>query len=205
MRVIDKRGQTYGRLTVVSREANNKQGQARWACICECGNTLTVASGSLGRSTFSCGCLGKSKRLETLTTHGMAGTRIYQIWKGMHKRCKDTSRKDYHGRGIIVCDEWLTFEQFYKDMGPTYRDDLSIDRINNDGNYSSNNCRWATRSIQNSNSRRNIMLTLRGKEVTLTQAANELSLAPRTLWKRINSGWGIEKAMFTPLMKNQHV
>jgi hypothetical protein len=130
---------------------------------------------------------------KALTTHGMYKTRIYNIWVKMKGRClnkKDTRFHDYGGRGIQVCKRWLTFESFYEDMHARYSDELTIDRIDNDGNYCKKNCRWVTRAAQQSNTRRNVYITHNGKTQTVLQWAKDLGIHHSTIYKRINrSGW----------------
>lgn len=157
-------GERFGRLTVIGRAPNNKKGNTMWNCLCDCGKTTTVVAYSLKKGrTQSCGCyhsecVAKTNK-NTKTTHGEKKTRLYRIWHGMKQRCFNPNDKDYEkygGRGITICDEWkedfCKFRDWALDNG--YSHELSIDRIENDGNYEPNNCRWATQSQQNSNRRK---------------------------------------------------
>ncbi len=147
-------GQKFGRLTVVSFSHINMQGNSTWKVVCDCGKESLVGGGKLkGRHTTSCGCY----KIEVATKHGASHTRMYKAWHSMVDRCtKPTNRSfyKYGARGIKVCDRWLKFENFIEDMG--YRPgNLSLDRIDNNGNYEPSNCRWADASTQATNTRRN--------------------------------------------------
>lgn len=155
----DLTNRKFGRLTVLYRTEPDKSGRCYWFCECECGNTTRVVANSLRKGlTKSCGCLRKEVCKETHTKHGEHGTRLYTIWQDMLLRCNysgATGYEYYGGRGIKVCDEWskdyIPFRDWAKANG--YKDYLTLDRINNDGNYEPSNCRWATYKEQNNNSR----------------------------------------------------
>lgn len=162
MKAKDLTGQRFGRLVVVERVQNHgKNMQARWLCVCDCGNETTALSDNLKRGyVTSCGCYRKEKTAECKTTHGMNRTRLHRIWIGMKNRCCNPNNAgfEYWGaRGIKVCDDWKNdFQSFYEwAISNGYADNLSIDRIDPNGNYEPSNCRWATAHEQRINQRRN--------------------------------------------------
>ena len=140
---IDMRGRRFGRLTVIE-EAGRRFGQVRWRCQCVCGNTILAPGYGLRRgATRSCGCLWRA----TVFRHGETRTRLYRAWRAMKGRCLNPRHTDFArcgGRGITICEAWtedyLTFRAWARDAG--YRDGLSLERINSDGNYEPGNCRW---------------------------------------------------------------
>jgi hypothetical protein len=177
-------GEKFGRLTVISYK--NK---GHWECLCDCGNTSYVYTGSLRRGfTNSCGCIHKEQLSARVTKHGLSKSNEYKILRYMKDRCynKNNSRYgDYGGRGIKVCERWLhSVENFVADMGKRPSKKHSIDRIDNNGNYDPDNCKWSTVSEQNCNQRiRKDAVLFDGKNAS--SWAKELGISWRAAYQRI--------------------
>lgn len=207
-KVNDLTGRRFGRLTVVERAGSNARGRATWLCLCDCGRTLVVAGTDLLQRQTSCGCQRSeflsAFNVETKTTHGMRHTRLYKEWLSMKNRCYCENWEDYGnygGRGIEVCSEWRNGFEAFRDwaLANGYRDDLTLDRVNVNGNYGPSNCRWATRKQQANNTRRSLYLEFNGEVKTAKEWADELGLNYNTLYSRITTkGWSVEKALTTP-------
>lgn len=155
---IDLSGQVFARLTVLEFAGKNERGEALWLCGCGCGGKVTAPSGSLrSGNTKSCGCLKKEATAKAKTVHGMRQHRGYNIWANMKQRCDNPLASHYElygGRGITYEPDWGAFENFWADMGDTYGEHLSLDRLDNDKGYSKSNCRWVTDSQQKQNKRK---------------------------------------------------
>lgn len=211
MAIIDLTWKRFGRLIVCSYAGKRINGNTKWLCRCDCGNTvIALSTGLRNGSTKSCGCLQRKLAKEQNTTHGKSKTRLYSIWSTMKKRmtnpnCKAFAR--YGGRGLVLCSEWKeSFESFFVwATNNGYNDNLSIDRINNNDGYSPVNCRWATRSEQMHNVTFNRWITFNGKTKILADWAKELGLTKAGLWSRIRRN-GIEKALSMPRDRaKQHI
>lgn len=210
-------GKRYGRLVVIERTTDHiyKSGrrEARWKCLCDCGNETAVMGGNLSSgNTTSCGC----HKLETLgnarRTHGKTRSRLYKVWDGMKERCynpKNGAFGRYGGRGIEVCDEWkhdfAAFEKWAFDNGYNplaSRGECTLERKNTNGNYAPENCCWATSVEQANNKRNNRLITFSGETKTLAQWSRSTGLPVTTVESRLNKhGWPVEKALTTPKLK----
>lgn len=195
-------GNRFGRLIVTARAATTG-GHRRWQCRCDCGNSgIYRESHLLSGATRSCRCLARETTGQRVRTHGLRHTREYGIWKTMKNRCHSASVKSYAGyggRGIRVCDRWReSFTAFYADMGPRPSPLHSIDRIDNDGPYSPENCRWATKTMQVHNSSKIRHITAYGQTLPLVEWSRRTGLNARTISARIRSGWSAERAVTTP-------
>lgn len=205
-KVIDLTGQKFARLTVIERAENNNRGNAMWRCKCDCGNEIITRGSCLTTgNTKSCGCYRLEQIISRCKTHGKSHSRIHNEWQNMKKRCFDEqckSYRDYGGRGITICAEWLgehgaeNFISWACKNG--YEENLQIDRIDNNGNYCPENCRWATKKEQANNRRSNILITYNGKTQTLKQWCEELGLNYVLTRQRIRRNhWSAEKAFTT--------
>lgn len=195
----DLTGKRFGRLVALKR-IKSEPDKTKWLCRCDCGKEIIVFTKNLTRNhTKSCGCYNVERAIETNTTHDMCGTRLYKIWQDMKRRCSSPSEKsfkDYGGRGITVCQEWEEFEPFMKwALTVGYKDDLTIDRINVNGNYEPDNCKWSTLKEQARNKRNNFMVAYQGRIQPLAAWCEELNLGYDKTYARIKKyKWSIEEA-----------
>lgn len=195
-RVVITPGARFGRLTVLGEAAVRIHKEIAYRCLCECGTTRTLPSSRLRYGdTTSCGCYHRDRLREAATTHGLSRTAEHAIWTGMLNRCRNPRVKsyaDYGGRGIAVCERWRSdFAAFYADMGPRPSPSHSIDRIDNNGPYSPENCRWSTPAQQAINTRRNRRVSLNGKTQTLSQWASDMGVTAKVLRGRLRRSGGI--------------
>ncbi len=208
-RFIDLTGQRFERLVVLRFVDKNQFRHSLWLCECDCGIEKIVLGYDLKSGhTKSCGCLQKEKASIVNTKHGHTKngklSKTWITWRGMTQRCVDIGHKqykDYGGRGITVCRRWRNFVNFLKDMGEHPGKEYQIDRVDNDGNYCRENCRWATKKEQMRNTRQNRLITFEGKTRCLIEWAEEYRMSDGTLRSRFRLGWSIEKALTTPVRK----
>lgn len=203
---IDLTDSQFGRLTVLSVSGKNKFNQICWRCKCSCGNTVEVIGTRLNRGrTLSCGCLHKDVVIERNIKRGVSGgrsrTKLHEVYKGIKSRVdnpKHKSYKDYGGRGVTICPAWrdsfLAFEKWAIENG--YKAGLTIDRIDVNGNYSPENCRWVTMEVQANNKRNNHFIEYGGKTQTLNQWSKEVGIHHYTILDRLRSGWSVADALF---------
>ena len=202
--IKDLTGQKFGRLTVESYSHKDKNGKSFWKCKCTCGGEKTVSGDKLKRgNTQSCGCLQREARGKSLRTHGMTETKLYTAWLNMKSRCTRKSNMMYHnygGRGISFCKEWEdfnTFKEWAKKAG--YKEGLSLERIDVNGNYEPGNCKWIPLSEQSLNQRRSHHVTAFGKTQTIKEWSDESGIKYDTIERRINCyGWDPEDAVSIP-------
>ncbi|KKN40974.1 hypothetical protein LCGC14_0728060 [marine sediment metagenome] len=214
MGIMNLAGQKFGRLTVTEtheRRTDPGGGTVRifWLCACSCGEERWVVAGHLRSGhTQSCGCWPRERLRARSTTHDKTGTREHRAWKSMLARCFNPNAANYanySARGIRVCKRWRGkqgFSNFLADMGPV-PSKLTLERIDNNGNYEPGNCRWATRLEQNRNKRTNRFLTHDGRTLPLCQWVEIKGLSRSTIASRLARGWSDKEALTLPLRKRR--
>lgn len=208
MKDTDVIGKKFNMLTALSQEPTINYVK-KFRCICDCGNYTVVEKSRLINGVIkSCGCLTKKSVSERAKIHGdntlNGQKRLYRIWHNMKQRCKNQNNHNferYGGRGITFCKEWENYKNFKKWSEENgYEENLFLDRINNDGDYCPENCRWVDSDIQMNNTRRNVFVEYKGEKFTLAQLAKKYNLKYSTLQTRIKKlGYSIEKAVETPM------
>ena len=213
-KVYDLVGQRFGRLVVIEKETKDipKTSKPRvwWKCKCDCGNTVIVTTTRLVTGvTKSCGCYRADVSAERMTTHGCSHEdRLYNAWVNMRSRCfckGNSSYKNYGARGISVCDEWKDYYEPFKEWAMSHgydpaakRGDCTLDRIDPNGDYCPENCRWVDMLVQGNNKRNNVHITMNGKIMTLSEASKEYGISDSTIRERLCRGWSVESALTTP-------
>lgn len=210
---LDISNQRFGKLLAIKRASKTKSGKWKWLCKCDCGNYKEIDIHSLLRkdkkSTTTCGECPKTMVGTKCYKHGMSNTRLYMCYKLMKNRCYNSHNKrykNYGGRGIEVCDEWLgnngsiNFIKWALENG--YNDNLTLDRIDCDKGYSPENCRWATRKEQSNNLRNNRHFEYNGEMLTASQICQLFNIENTKLVReRLLNGWSIDRAINTPKLK----
>lgn len=214
----DLTGIRFGRLTVISRAENDKNGKPMWNCVCDCGTEKVLSTSSLQTGTKSCGCYRREWASTIKVKHGGCRRgkrdRLYSVWNMIKQRCLDPnckSYKNYGGRGITICDEWSndyeTFRTWSLQNGydPEAKNhECTIDRIDNDKGYSPDNCRWVEMKVQARNTRANRIIEYNGEEKTLAEWGEETGILPITIHHRLKSGWTLEEAMTLKPNERRH-
>ena len=206
-KVTDRRGYVRRFLTVIGYAG--MQGTAhRWWCVCECGNIKSYFGNAIigTGTTASCGCKRGVLVAESRTSHGHASggklSKTYRSWTAMRIRCTHPGTNGYHnygGRGITICAQWKTFAGFLADMGEAPSEKHTIDRIDVNGNYEPDNCRWVTQEVQDTNKRTTRYLTINGRTQCVSQWSRELGISSVTLLARLKDGWSVERALTEPV------
>lgn len=203
IRRVDLTNKRFGKLTAIKFIKSNDKGTTIWLCKCDCGNEIEVSYNNLkSGNTKSCGCWHEK--------HNDTNSRLYKCWQGMKARCeyvKDANYYNYGGRGIIVCKDWQNSYTSFRNwaLQNGYSNDLTIDRIDVNGNYEPSNCRWVSMDIQQNNRRDNVYVEYNGEKLTLRQLSKKYTeqkgITYKTLWYRFSvAKWDLDKCINTPLM-----
>lgn len=202
-RIKDLTGQKFGRLTVIRHIYVQKRPYSRWLCKCDCGNEVIVLTADLNRGhSRSCGCATRERLIERNTVHGCSKESLYNVWKDMRQRCcnkNSTYYNRYGGRGIKICEEWNDYKKFREwALNNGYAENLTLDRIDVNGDYCPENCRWADWEMQQNNRTSNHRITVNGETHTIAEWARINGINPGTIMSRIGYGWSEEDAVTEP-------
>lgn len=218
--LVEMAGQKFNRMLVIERAGTSKDRKALWKCRCDCGIEKIVSGRDLRCGHVkSCGCFGIELRNERIKnsrgkprlnhkghyTHEMSNESIYGVWRGIKSRCNNPNQsayKNYGARGIKVCDKWLKFENFYADMGSTYKKGLTIERVDNNDGYSPENCVWKPREEQNKNRRSNRIYTVNGITGNIAELSRVFHITYSTVYERLTLGTPPEIAFTAPVLVN---
>lgn len=206
--IIDLIGKQFGLLKVIDRAENDKNGSPKWLCLCECGNEKVVYGSCLRYGTTqSCGCKQKEWNSIGHTIHGLSRSKLYGVWRSMKYRCNNPNSpayRHYGGRGIQVCEDWNnSFGSFCEWAHMSgYQEGLSIDRIDVDGDYNPDNCRWATVKMQTNNQRNNHLIEYDGEIHTISEWADITGIRKSVLYSRIKNGWEVKDALTKPVLQS---
>lgn len=208
-RFIDLTGQRFERLIALGSIARQRR-QILWLCVCDCGGFTRANAATLRRGeSKSCGCLRDEKLSKHRYKHGQTNIPEYGVWGGMRNRCNNPNHPkfaQYGGRGINVCDRWDDFANFLADMGERPSPRHSIERIDNNGDYTPENCKWGTLIEQMNNQQKTLMIDYQDRTQSLSIWCRELNIPRYRTYKRIYiRGWDIERAFTEPQHKNKYV
>lgn len=194
--LVDLTGKRFGRLLVIKRDEDHAQNGNRkrtfWVCKCDCGNIVSVNADSLKRgATNSCGCILKEVASRKAKIHGESKTKLYMVWRGMKTRCYNKNceaYRDYGGRGIFICDEWVDDYASFRDwsLSNGYKPGLSIDRIDNNKGYSPSNCRFVSMLVQSNNKRNNVMLKYNDEYHSIAEWSRILGIPYKTISDKVH-------------------
>ena len=192
--ILDLVGHKYGILTVIKWLGKGKK-EYEWLCKCECGNeTISTTSYLRSGHKTSCGCLRSRRNY----SHGLSHSPLWNVHGNMKRRCNDPknkSYKNYGGRGITYCEKWETFDGFLEDMSDGYKEGLTLDRIDVNGNYNKENCRWADKKTQANNTTANHYITYNGETLTVSEMADKYGIDYELFRHRLKKGWTIDESM----------
>jgi hypothetical protein len=206
-RSVDITGQQFGYLTALRYEGSDGR-KSFWRVRCQCGSEVVRVASELKKgNTRSCGCMRGRLRLERTKTHGMTTHKAFAVWQSMLDRCHLPSHRayrNYGGRGIHVCAEWRgSFSTFWRDMGPSYQEGLTIDRRDNSAGYSKENCRWVDRRTQARNTRANRTIDTPAGPMLLIEAAEHSGINATTIAYRLDAGWPTSRLFDPPDFTNR--
>ena len=215
MKLIDLTGQRFGRLVVLERAENAKDKHPQWLCKCDCGNTKVVKGSHLRKGDIvSCGCYAREQRLLSTTKHGFARTKLNYRYENMISRCynpKDKNYINYGARGIGVCDEWRNDSRtfYFWAIEHGYDEDANymqctLDRIDVNGDYSPENCRFVDIKTQCNNRTSNHLITYNGETHNLAGWEEKTGIKRGTIARRLKLGWSLDEVFTTPICKNQY-
>jgi hypothetical protein len=195
----------FGRLLVLSFEGRNKQYDSLWKCICDCGTVKIIRAGVLKNGhTNSCGCLQREVTSITKTTHGLIKNnfKLYKVWIGIKQRCnnpKSKSYEQYGGRGIKICGEWENSFPIFHEWAIIrgYKEGLTIERLNVNGNYEVSNCAWIPKKSQSENRTSSVVISFNGKTETASEWSKITGIPSKVITQRIRRGWNNERTLTT--------
>lgn len=200
MMALDLTNKRFGKLIAVEKVGKDKARNILWRCKCDCGNEVIVTACELNRGHCrSCGCYQKERASEANKIHGKSHTKLHYVWTDMLKRCENPSHhayKWYGGKGVNVCDEWkefIAFEKWALENG--YKEGLTIDRIDVNGNYCPENCRWATRKQQSNNLSTCVFFEFMDERLNITQFCEKYKVSPSNFYKKARNNICIETLM----------